>query len=141
MILHKSGVTLWSQYEYAVAMNPTLALVELGYWEALQAAAAGDPALVPDAASFRASYSTIVKGLRGLQAQVLVTTIPDPIDTAYFSSASEAAALLGVPAAAIQSGNGLAPGDLITRNGLTAIGSQLMGKRTAALPPGSAVSA
>jgi len=140
LILGKA-VPLWTQYEYAVAMSPTFALVELGYYEALEAAAAGDPARIPDAAAFRSAYSTIVKGLRGIQSQVLVTTVPDPTDTAYFSTVGDAAQLLGVPAADILSGRGLTSADLITRNGLAAVSNQLLRRQVAPLPPGGVVTA
>ena len=134
-------VPLWTQYEYAVDMNPTFSLVELGYYEALQAAAAGDATGMPDASAFRSAYSTIVKGLRSTQSQVLVITIPDPIDTAYFSSAADAAQLLGVPAAGILAGRGLTAADFITRNGLAAVSNQLLRKQEAPLPPGAVVTA
>ena len=71
-----NNVPLWTQFEYAKALFPTVALIELGYYEALDAAVAGDPG-VPDPAAFGAAYGTVIAGLRSLQAQVIATTIPN----------------------------------------------------------------
>ena len=127
---------VWSQLEYAVAMNPTLVLVELGYTEALNAAAAGDPASMPDAASFRADYETLLRGLTSNFAEVIATTIPNPFDTAYFSTVAVAAALTSNTADGLAGRYGLSSSDLLTPNALSAIGVQ-----AASLPPGSVVSA
>jgi hypothetical protein len=127
---------LWTQMEYAVAMNPTLVLVELGYTEALEAAVAGNAALMPDAAAFQANYAKLLAALRSNYAQVVTTTICDPFDTAYFSTASAAAALTGTTAGALTAKYGLNPGDYLTPTALSAIGVQ-----AATLPPGSVVSA
>ena len=136
-LLLENDVPLWTQLEYAQAMNPTLALVELGYFEALEAAAAGNPDLIPNASTFRSNYSTIVKVLRGLFAEVVVTTIPDPTGTAYFTSAATAARLTRTPLAVFTDQYGVQAGDLITRPGLYAIGNQLLTGPVSALPPGS----
>ncbi len=140
-LILENEVPLWTQFEYAQAMNPTLALVELGYFEALEAAAAANPNLIPAAAAFRANYSTVVKGLRALYAQVLVTTIPDPVSTAYFTSLSSAARLLQVEPAVLTQKFGVRSDDYITRLGLYNIGNQLLAGRAIPLPPRSILSA
>jgi len=120
-----NNVPLWTQFEYAKAMFPTVAMIELGYYEALDAAVAGDPTRMPDPAAFGATYGTVIAGLRGLQAQVIVTTIPNPIDTAYFNSTAAAAVVVrGTPALLVALYH---PGlqDYVTRNGLQAIANQL----------------
>ena len=76
---------LWTQVEYARNMNPTLVLIALGYYDVLEAAAAGNPALLTETASFQTNYSIILSALKG-SAEILVTTIPNPVDTAYFTS-------------------------------------------------------
>src|SRR5436190_20340708 len=70
---------LWTQLEYARQMNPTLAMIELGYYDVLEAAATGNLNRLPDVTAFRAGYETILKGLQDGGAEVIVTTIPDPI--------------------------------------------------------------
>jgi len=136
MILNEN-VPLWTQFEYAKAMMPTLVLVELGYFEALDAAVSGDPTRFPDPATFRAAYSDIVKGLRTMWAQVVVTTIPNPIDTAYFSSPPVAAAIVKAPVDALSQRYNIADADYVTRNGLRAISKQLVLGDVQPLPAGS----
>ena len=87
-------VPLWSQAEYAVAMNPTVALIELGYYDAIEAAVAGDPDRMAEVAEFRANYRELVERLRARSPALILTTVPDPTRTAYFSSILEAAARL-----------------------------------------------
>jgi len=78
-----------TQLEQAVAHQPTFALVALGFTEVLEAAVAGRPT--------RSDRGSVSRRLReaGLEAgrhrlAVLLLTIPDPIDTAYFSSLDSA---------------------------------------------------
>jgi hypothetical protein len=115
---------LWSQVEYAVAMNPTLVLVELGYTEVLEAAVKGDSSLMPDQATFRSNYAKVLSALQPTFATVITTTIPDPFDTAYFSTAAAAADLAYIPASTIVSRYGLKDGDLLSPHALFAIGAE-----------------
>lgn len=135
------NVPLWNQFEYAKAMFPTMALVELGYYEALDAAVNGDPARMPDPNSFGSTYGSVIAGLRALQAQVIVTTIPNPIDTAYFSSPVTAASITATLPFVIDAGYHIAPQDYITRNGLTAISNQFSDGAISPLPAGSVLTA
>ena len=50
-------------------------------------------------------------------ATVIVMTVPDPTDTAYFSTVAEAAALQGVSAADLAQRLNLKTGDLLTLSG------------------------
>lgn len=127
---------LWTQLEYAVQMNPTLALVELGYTEALEAAVKDNPSLMPEPAAFRADYAKVLSALRSTFAQVIATTIPDPIDTAYFSTLAATAALTGVSANNLASRYGLTEGSLLSPHALFEIGAG-----ATALPQGSVLSA
>src|SRR5216684_3490921 len=88
---------LWTQLEYAKQMNPTFALIELGYYDVLEAAVTGDLSRLPDVNAFKASYGTVLKGLQDGGATVLVTTIPDPMDTAYFTSVSNISRFVRAP--------------------------------------------
>src|SRR5260221_249475 len=134
LILEKDA-PLWSQLEYGEAMNPTFVLIQLGYSEAFEAIEAGDPNLA--AAAFRATYATIVKRLRATNAEVMVTTVPDPLDTAYFTTSAVAASMLRTNAASLAQAYGLAAGDLFTRNALSTIGNGLLRGGLPPLPPGS----
>jgi hypothetical protein len=136
-----NDVPLWTQFEYAKAMFPTVAMVELGYYEALDAAVAGDPSRMPDPTAFGATYGTVIAGLRALQAQVIVTTIPNPIDTAYFNSTAAAAAVVRATPAVVGSLFNPGPQDYVTRNGMMAIANQFSLGVITALPAGSTLSA
>jgi phospholipase/lecithinase/hemolysin len=124
--LFLDGVPLWSQFEYAKAMNPTLALVELGYYEALDAAVNGDTTRMPDPSAFGTTYSSVLAGLRALQTQVIATTIPNPLDTAYFNTLAATAALTSTSASTLADIYPITSQDYVTRNGLLAIGVQFL---------------
>ena len=89
---------LWTQAEYATILNPTVVLVELGYYEVLSAAVADKPTALPDVSVFSGNYATLLTRLRANGAKVIVTTIPDPFDTAYFTPIANATTYLGAPA-------------------------------------------
>lgn len=124
-LLFDTEVPLWTPVEYATAMNPTLALVELGYHEVMSAAVAGNPAQIPSAAEFKTNYSNVLKRLKSNFSQVIATTIPDPMDTAYFTRVSDAATFLGSPPFVLLLGYGVNLDDYFSRNGLYAVGNQL----------------
>ncbi|HJP91109.1 MAG TPA: hypothetical protein VJ875_04085 [Pyrinomonadaceae bacterium] len=123
-----------TQVEYALECCPTFVVVCLGYSEALEAAVGGKPDLLPRAESFCADYARILKPLRQAGAEVLVLTIPDPFDTAYFSTRSAAAKTLMVDPAILQTLYGLDDDRLLTVHGLNEIGFQLFGRSVGPLP-------
>ena len=86
---------LWSPVEYATLMNPTLIVVELGYSDVLEAAVTDNPAKLPDVATFRANMDTLLQRLKGTFAEMVVLTIPDPTDTAFFTSVNNATSYVG----------------------------------------------
>lgn len=131
-LLFESDVPLWTQLEYAEAMNPTLALVQLGYVDLLEAAARGAPLPGPDA--FRREYDQVVSRLRARLAEVIVTTIPDPFDTAYFSTPAFAASFTRTPLPDLLSRFALREDDLLTRQGLIEAGYRLMIGSSGPLP-------
>ncbi len=134
-------VPLWTQFDYAKSMFPTMSLVELGFYEALDAAVAGDPTRMPDPAAFGATYGTVVRGLRDLQAQVIVATIPNPFDTAYFATPDIAASVVATTPFILTAGYHITGQDYITRNGMQAISSQFWKRTLGPLPAGSIVTA
>jgi hypothetical protein len=140
LVLQK-GTALWSQLEYAQNLKPTLALIELGYFDVLDAAVQGNPALLPDVATFQTNYTQVVTALTGSFANVIVTTIPNPFDTAYFTTLPGATRLVGARASAIAQQFHLQADDLLTLPGLFQLGSQTFVPSNAnSLPPGSVVS-
>jgi hypothetical protein len=135
------NVPLWTQFEYGQAMFPTVTMIELGYYEALNAAVNGDPTLMPDPAAFGATYGNVIAGYRSLQSQVIVTTIPNPIDTAYFNTLAAAAQVDQLPQSYFEGIFNVNLHDYITRNGLQEIYTELFTRVFTPLPPGSVMSA
>jgi hypothetical protein len=123
-----------TQVEYALECCPAFALICLGYSEALEAAVNGKPDLLPRAESFCVDYGRILTPLRQAGAEVLALTIPDPFDTAYFSTLNGAARILMVEPAVLQTLYGLNEDRLLTIHGLNEIGFQLFGRNVGPLP-------
>jgi hypothetical protein len=118
---------LWTQVDYAVAMNPTLVVVELGYYDLLDAAANNDPTRLTSTASFTANYGTVLSRLAATGAQIVVMTIPDPFDTGYFTTLTKASNYLsGAPPSLLTSAFGLGAGDYLTPNGMIAISNAVL---------------
>ncbi|HEX4963477.1 MAG TPA: hypothetical protein VF173_21795 [Thermoanaerobaculia bacterium] len=128
-----------TQLEAALRQLPTFALIELGYAEALEAAASADPQRLPAPAAFRQHASRIAAALRENGAEVLVMTVPDPMDTAYCSPLAAASRVLSAAPAALASRYGLAEEDRITVPGLVEIGNQILAGATRDLPEGCVV--
>jgi hypothetical protein len=130
-----------TQLEYALQRHPTFTVIELGYYEVLEAAVKGDPVLLPDVNSFHSNYAKLFKALKDSGSELLVLTIPDPTDTAHFSTVEEAAKVLKVEPTFVLGTYNLKSDDLITVNGLSEIGFQLFGAAIKPLPEGLVVSA
>jgi hypothetical protein len=129
-----------TQLEYALECCPTFVLICLGYSEALEAATSGKPDLLPRAEALRAGYARILAPLRDAGAEILLLTIPDPFDTAHFSTLDTAAKILMVEPAIIHQLYGLGDDRLLTVHGLNEIGFQLFGKTVGPLPENATVS-
>ncbi|MCA1632290.1 MAG: hypothetical protein LC802_00895 [Acidobacteria bacterium] len=129
-----------TQLECALNRQPTFTLLELGYYEALEAAVKADPGQLPNANSFRTDYAKLLKSLKDAGSEVLVLTVPDPFDTAHFSPINLAAKILKLDASTLQSLYKLKADDLITPNGLSEIAIQLLSRRVGQLPEGCVVS-
>jgi hypothetical protein len=129
-----------TQVEYAASLRPTLAIVALGYFDALDAAFRGDPAWVPDEVSFRLNYDNALMPFARLQTTVVTCTIPDPADTAFFTPVREAARVVKAEPAVLGMLFGLAPDDCLTPTGLFEVGCRLIARTPAPLPEGSVVS-
>ena len=126
-----------TQLETAIDHAPTLAVIALGYAEVLEAATTAQAAEIPDDAVFRAHYATVVSSLRAIGCDVIVTTIPDPMDTAHFSTSAAAARVVKMPAALLEREYNLDRGGRATVNGLMEIGYRRMEDKPAPLPAGS----
>jgi len=130
-----------TQLDAALRQVPTFALVALGYAEVLAAATSCDPERLPEAAAFRQHAAHLLAALRKSGADLLVMTVPDPLDTAYFSPLDAAGRVVNVAPAALAGSYGLRGGDRITVPGLVAIGNHILAGATGELPPGSVLPA
>ena len=120
---------LWTQAEYAVQMNPTLVIVELGYYDVLEPAVNDDPSKLPDVATFRTNLTTLLSRLtQGSHPQMVVMNIPDPFDTSYFNTLANVTRLVGTPASSLMSIFGVKSDDFITPFGLMLIGNLILSK-------------
>ena len=117
---------LWSQVDYAVAMNPTFAIVELGYYDVLEPAVLDNPSLLPDVATFASNFTTLLARLKESNAQILVMNIPDPFDTAFFTPVANAPAFVGAPLDALIRIFKVKPDDLLTPNGMLLVGGLIV---------------
>jgi hypothetical protein len=140
-ITYGEGGRLPTQLECAVKRQPTFTLVELGYYEAVAAAVKADPDILPDANSFRSDYGMLLKTLKGACAEVLALNVPDPFDTAHFSTVDVAAEILKVEPSTLLNAYGLRPDDFVTANGLNEIGYQFFARAIKPLPAGCVVGA
>ena len=123
------GVTPWTQIEYAENMFPTFVVVELGSGDVLDAALQGDTSKITSLSSFSTDYQTIVTRMSNTFASLLLMNVPDPTDTAYFSTIQKVAGIYQLSTQELISRFGLQPGDLITPGGLVEIGDTLSGRR------------
>jgi hypothetical protein len=130
-----------TQLQYALQQSPTFTVVELGYHEMLEAAVLGDPARLPKTETFISQYRVLLEKLKESGSQILVTTIPDPIDTAHFSSVSTAARLLKIDQASLTRLYSIHATDYITVNGINEISFQLFSRLIQPLPANSLLAA
>lgn len=128
-----------TQLEYAMFRQPTLALIALGLSDVLEAVYAADPAWLPDEVSFRLDYTRLVQPLRSIGADVIVATIPDPLDMPCLSRLESAADVLKVEPAVLSMLFGLASKDRVTPAGLVEMGCRMMTRSREPLPRGSVV--
>ena|SRR5579871_6005513 len=130
----------WTQLQYVQELRPTFVILSLGYSDVMAAAAAGDPTMVTSLSSFRANYAAILAGLKTTFATMLIVNIPDPTDTAFYSTLASASRILGAPVSTLQQLYRLKSDDQIALPGLMAMATQLQGGQVGALPAASIVS-
>jgi hypothetical protein len=130
-----------TQLETALQRHPTLTLIELGYAEALEAAVKGDPGLLPDVGAWHADYAHLLTSLREAGTELLVLTIPDPLDTAHFVTIDMAAKTLKVEPTFLVDAYDVKPDARLTVNALMHIGYQIFGRSITSLPSNVVLSA
>jgi hypothetical protein len=130
-----------TQLECALQQSPSCVLIELGYYDVLEPAVKGDLDRLPEIATLCSQFARLLAPLREGKAEVLLLTVPDPTDTAYFSSLEAAARFLRVQPALLDRTYGLPKDCLITVNGLIEIADQILNGQFKPLGPGEVLSA
>ena len=100
----------------------TIVLVALGFAEVIQSAVDGLATPLPDVSRWADQYGQVVDAVLAANGTTVLATIPDPLDTAYFSSMSTAARILNTESAYLTSKYGLRADTFITLPGLIEIG-------------------
>jgi hypothetical protein len=119
----------WSQIEYVEMVAPTFVIVEMGFGDVVDGALSGDIGKITPASSFASDYGKMAKRLYDTTATVLLLTVPDPTDTAYFSTVTQVATDLGITADQLLQMFGIQSGDLVTLGGRVEITERLQGRR------------
>ncbi len=122
-----ADLPLWTQTEYAVQMRPTFVIVELGYYDVLEAAVEDDPSRLPDVQKFSSDFAQVLSELQKSSPEMLVLTVPDPFDTAYFTTLTSATRLVGADADTVMSRYKVQADDLLTPRGLMLLGNFTLG--------------
>jgi hypothetical protein len=115
-----------TQFEYAVSLKPTLAIVELGYGEALRATLGGSHRPMPSMDAWSADYGRLVSGLRESGAEVVVATVPDPSDTAGCLRLDDAARVVCAAPQELAAAFGLRREDCLTVKGVMKLAFHLL---------------
>jgi lysophospholipase L1-like esterase len=131
---------LWTQVEYAEILNPTLAFIQLGFEDVAEAAVHNDPGRITPADLFSQDYTQLLERMLNTSATVVMMTVPDPTETAYFVSIDDLARQYGLAGDDLRTRFSLATGDMITLGGMIEIADTLRGRRPNTLSPGSVLS-
>lgn len=123
---------LLTQAEYAQSLNPTLMFIQLGFEDVLDAAVGGDASKITSTSSFASDYGQLLGRMLQTDATVIVMTVPDPTETAYFATVGEVAQQYGMAPADLSARFGLGAGDLVTLGGMVEIADALRGRGSGA---------
>jgi len=136
LILGIPGLTmeegeLPTQVEYAVSRNPDLVLVALGYQELLESLVEGHRhgGGRTKMSGFGSDFEQLLDQLVANGRKIIVCTVPNPLDTAYFSDLKTAAHVLRTEETFLRKQFGLAEDDLIDLRGLTELGFEFTARQ------------
>jgi hypothetical protein len=132
---------LLTQAEYAESLNPTLVFVQLGFEDVSEAAILNDAGRITATGSFSTDYGQLLARMLKTDATVVLMTVPDPTQTAYFTSIDEAASHYGFTSEDLRARFGLAAGDMLTLGGMVEVADTLRGRRRNTLSRGAVLSA
>ena len=135
--LTEANGSLPTQVEYANSRKPDLVLIALGYQEALESLVDGHlhEGHATDLTSFAKDYAKLLKDVSKKGRKVVVCTIPNPLDTAYFSDLKTAAHILRTEVEFLREQYDLKADDLIDLRGLTEIGFEFTARQLSGTAP------
>ena len=142
--LTRTGVKPPTQLEYAKARKPTLVLISLGYQEVLEPLVPGHihGGRRSGLSGFEKHYRKLVDELSKAATTVVCATVPNPLDTAFFSDLETAAHILRTEVPFLKTQFGLATGDLLSLEALVEIGYQFLARQVSGkVPEGSVIAA
>ena len=140
-LLRPGGGQLPTAVEYARFRRPTLTLIALGVYDVIDAAMKGDAAWIPDDVSFRMNYASALTPFGRVPGTIVVCTLPDPADTAFFTPLAAAPRVLKADVDVLGAMFGLAEGDNLTPAGLVEAGCRVISRTSGPLPEGCIVRA
>jgi lysophospholipase L1-like esterase len=122
-----------------VALNPTTLIIEIGSDDILGAITSGQAATVlsnPTAfvSTFAGNYTALLTALSAAKATLIVTTIADVTEAAYFIPISQIAKDTSLSTAAVAAALGTGESDLVTLTAIPAVESILTGATSGPLP-------
>jgi len=119
-----------TQVEAAIAERPSLAIVELGYADALEALETRNIEHIGDTVKLGQSFTHIVQSLKGTGASIILCTIPDPSDTGYLASQETVAALSRSEPELLRNRYNLNPEQFVSLPGIFQIGFSLISRES-----------
>ena len=126
-----SGIAM-SQVEWAEALQPTFVFVWIGNNDVLGYATSGGTQPYTPIENFEDDYQELLDRLEATGADLVIANIPDVTSIAFFLTAQEVAARVGMDLSVIGPMLGIESGDLVTIEALPLIGQILSGE----MPPG-----
>lgn len=137
-----AGKQLPNAVEYALGREPTFMLVALGYYDVLEPAVKLDLDALPDAEELGDAFARLFDGLYESGAEIVACNVPDPMDTAYFSTLDEAAEQMKLEQPEVLAGlYGLQGDERLSVPGLMEAGFQTLSRKIGELPAGSVLTA
>jgi hypothetical protein len=128
--------------DYALGRQPTFMVVALGYYDVLEPVARLDLDALPAAEDLGGDFARLFDALQGGDAEIVACTVPDPMDTAFFSTLPVAAELIKLEQPEVLAQTyGLEADDRVTVEGLMEMGYQLLSRKIGDLPGNSVLSA
>jgi hypothetical protein len=115
--------------EAAVAQQPNLVIIELGYSDALEALETRELKSIRDTPQISHSFRRMVQSFKAVGASVVICTIPDPSDTGYLADLETVGGLTRAEPDLVRRVYGLNPDTWVSLPGIFQIGYGLINRQ------------